>query len=45
MFFVVTVAKDYNTEEETVIFFAITYSKKFEYLTMSKKEFCETVEW
>lgn len=45
MFFVVTVAKDYITEEETVVFFSITYGKKFEYLTMDKKEFCSYVEW
>lgn len=44
-FFVVTVAKDCDTEEETIILFPITYSGKTEYMTISKSSFCETIEW
>lgn len=42
--YVVCIAKNAETGEETVIFHIADYVEKTEYLTLSKKSFCETVE-
>ena len=36
---VVTTAKDYESQEDTVIFYYVTYSEKNEYVTISLKNF------
>lgn len=41
--YVVTVAKDADTDEEMVIWMPATYSEKHTYYTTSKQSFCESV--
>ena len=42
--YVVTVAKNANTEEPTVVFHHVNYAENTQYFTMSKQSFCEMVE-
>lgn len=43
MIYVVTIAKDADTDEDTVIWTPTAFSKKRAYYTMSKRSFCEYV--
>ena len=45
LIYVITVTKDFDTGEDTVICKYVRHSENTEYFTITKQSFCEKVEW